>query len=116
MKVVVSAKGMDPDSEMDTHFGRAACFLLFDTDDGSWHAFENVQAQSAAHGAGIQAAESVCRMGAGVVISGQVGPKASSVLAAGGVRIYRGSPGTAREAVAEFRRGVWPEFGPASGQ
>jgi predicted Fe-Mo cluster-binding NifX family protein len=105
MKIVVSAKGGTADSEVDPRFGRAASFLVYDTDERSWQPVDNVQALSAAHGAGIQSAETVCRLGASAVISGHVGPKAFAVLAAGGVKAYHTDPRTARAAVEAFLRG-----------
>lgn len=110
MKIVVSAKGQDPESEVDPRFGRAFCFLVFDTENGVWQTVDNAQALSAAHGAGIQSAETVCRLGANIAISGHVGPKAFTVLAAGGVRAYRGDARSAREAVEAFQRGELAEL------
>jgi predicted Fe-Mo cluster-binding NifX family protein len=115
MKIVVSAKGGAPESEVDPRFGRAACFLVFDTESGVWQAVDNASAMSAAHGAGIQSAETVCRLGANTVISGHVGPKAFTVLVAGGVKVYRGDARTAREAVEAFQRGQLPELKDSNG-
>ena len=115
MKIVVSAKGGTPESEVDPRFGRAACFLVFDTESGVWQTVDNASAISAAHGAGIQSAETVCRLGADVVISEHVGPKAFTVLSAGGVKIYRGDARTALEAVDGFRRGQLPELTDSNG-
>ena len=115
MKIVVGAKGGTPESEVDPRFGRAACFLVFDTESGVWQAVDNVSAISAAHGAGIQSAETVCRLGADTVISGHVGPKAFTVLVAGGVKIYRGDARTAREAVEAFQRGQLAELNDSNG-
>jgi predicted Fe-Mo cluster-binding NifX family protein len=115
MKIVVSAKGQVPDSEVDPRFGRAACFLVFDTGSGAWQAVDNAQALSSAHGAGIQSAETACRLGAEIVISGHVGPKALTVLAAGGVKIYQGDARTAREAVEAFQRGQLAELKDSNG-
>lgn len=110
MKIVVSAKGGTADSEVDPRFGRAACFLVFDTEGGAWQSVDNSQSVSAAHGAGIQAAEIVCKLGASAVISGHVGPKAFAVLAAGGIKAYHADPQTARAAVDAFQRGGLAEL------
>jgi predicted Fe-Mo cluster-binding NifX family protein len=110
MKIVVSAKGQTPDSDLDPRFGRAAHFLLYDSDRSEWRAVSNAQSLSAAQGAGIQAAETVCRLGAGAVISGHVGPKAFAVLAAGRVKAYHADPQTARAAVEAFTRGELREL------
>jgi predicted Fe-Mo cluster-binding NifX family protein len=110
MKIVVSAKGATPESDVDPRFGRASCFLVFDTGSGAWQSVDNAPAISAAHGAGIQSAETVCGLGAEIVISGHVGPKAFTVLAAGGVKVYQGDARTARQAVEAFQRGQLPEL------
>jgi len=115
MKIVISAKGKEPESEVDPRFGRASCFLVFDAESGAWQAVDNASAVSAAHGAGIQSAETVCRLGANAVISGHVGPKAFTVLAAGGIKVYRGDARTAREAVEAFQHGQLPELNDSNG-
>jgi predicted Fe-Mo cluster-binding NifX family protein len=115
MKIVVSAKGETPESEVDPRFGRAACFLIFDTESGVWQAIDNAQSLSAAHGAGIQAAETVCRQGAEIVIGGHVGPKAFVVLKEGGVKIYQSAARTARGAVEAFQDGQLPELSESNG-
>jgi predicted Fe-Mo cluster-binding NifX family protein len=74
-----------------------------------WHSDDNASSQSAAHGAGIQAAETVCGLGANIVISGHVGPKAFTVLAAGGVKVYCSIAQNALEAVKAFQRGELAE-------
>lgn len=110
MKIAVSARGTEPDSEVESRFGRAARFLVFDTERGSWQRVDNAASVSAAHGAGIQSAELVCRLGADAVISGHVGPKAFAVLTAGGVRIYQGDARSAREAVDGLQRNQLAEL------
>ena len=57
----------------------------------------------------------MCKLGADIAISGHVGPKAFTVLAAGGVKIYRGDARTALEAVEEFRRGQLAELNDSNG-
>jgi predicted Fe-Mo cluster-binding NifX family protein len=115
MRIVVSAKGRAPESEVDPRFGRASCFLVFDTESGAWQSVDNTQALSAAHGAGIQSAERVCGLGASVVISGHVGPKAFTVLTAGGIKIYAGDARTALEAVTGFQQGQLAELKDSNG-
>jgi len=116
MKIVVSAKGQTPESEVDPRFGRAPYFLAFETDGGTWQAVSNESAISAAHGAGVQSAEAVCRLGARAVISGHVGPKAFAVLAAGGVKVYQGDARPAQVAVDDFQRGRLLEMSNLNGQ
>jgi len=116
MKIVVSAKGATKDSDVDPRFGRAAHFLVYDAGTDGWEAVANTQALSAAHGAGIQAAETVCRQGASILITGHVGPKAFTVLSAGGMRVYRGDGRNAADAVVAFRDGHLPEISGDAGK
>jgi len=105
MKVVVTAQDSTLDSPVDPRFGRARYFLLVDTDTGQFTPHDNVQNLNAAQGAGIQAAQTVVRLGAEAVLTGNVGPKAYATLQAGQVAIYPGAAGTVRQALEELRSG-----------
>ena len=105
MKVLVTATGSDMDAELDPRFGRAKHFILVDAEDGSFSAHDNAQNLNAAQGAGIQAAETVLRLGAEAVITGNAGPKAFRVLSAGGVKVYLCEKTTIAEAVRRFKAG-----------
>ncbi len=105
MKLVITAQGPTLDSPVDPRFGRARYFLLVDSDTGSFTAHDNAQNLNAAQGAGIQAAQTVVELGAGAVLTGNVGPKAFTTLQAGQVAVYPGAAGTVREAVEQWRLG-----------
>jgi predicted Fe-Mo cluster-binding NifX family protein len=61
-------------------------------------------AQQAPGGAGIQAAQWVLDQGAGVVISGNLGPKAFNVLAAGKVAAYKHEGGSVRAVMDAYQQ------------
>lgn len=105
MKVVVTAQGPGLDSPVDPRFGRARQFVLVDSDSGEFTAHDNAQNLNAPQGAGIQAAQTVARLGAEAVLTGHVGPKAFATLRAGRVAVYTGVSGTIREAVERFKAG-----------
>ncbi|NLF72578.1 MAG: dinitrogenase iron-molybdenum cofactor biosynthesis protein [Candidatus Anammoximicrobium sp.] len=105
MKVVVTAQDSSLDSPVDPRFGRARYFLLVDTDTGEFTAHDNMQNLNAAQGAGIQSAQTVVRLGAQALLSGNVGPKAFATLQAGQVAVYPGAAGTVRQALEELRSG-----------
>lgn len=105
MKLIVTSVGKDATDLVDMRFGRAPYFLLVDTETSVTSAHENTQNMNAAQGAGIQAAETVVRLGAEAVISGNVGPKAFRALAAAGVKIYQVSGNTVADAVERFKKG-----------
>ncbi|MCF8094336.1 MAG: NifB/NifX family molybdenum-iron cluster-binding protein [Desulfobacteraceae bacterium] len=112
MKVAVSSNGKTLDSEIDTRFGRAACFLLVDLNSMSCEAVENKQNLKAAQGAGIQAAKTVVDHGAGAVITGNCGPKAYAVLQQAGISVITGASGQAKDALEKYKQG---ELSPAEG-
>ena len=55
MKIALTAHGEDRQDAIDSRFGRADYFVLFDQEEGTWSALSNLQNLEAAHGAGIQA-------------------------------------------------------------
>jgi predicted Fe-Mo cluster-binding NifX family protein len=105
MKVVITAEGERLDSAVDPRFGRAAKFILYDTDSEQFQAVDNAQNLNLSQGAGIQAAETVFRLGAECLITGHCGPKAHRVLQAAGVRIFTGAQGTVAQAIEQFKAG-----------
>jgi len=93
------------ESPVDSRFGRAAFFLVVDTESGSVETHSNDQNVNAAQGAGIQAAEAVARLGADVVITGHCGPKAFRTLQAAGIQVVVGAQGAVQQAVDKFKSG-----------
>jgi len=106
MIIVVSASGKTLDAQVDPRFGRAAFFVAVDSESGAFQAHDNVQNLNAAQGAGIQSAETVSRLGAEVVITGNCGPKAFRTLSAAGIKIVVGAQGTVAEAIEAFKSGA----------
>jgi len=97
MKIAISLeenKGLE--SKASTIFGRCPHFMLIETDSMAFEIKEN-PARQATGGAGIQAAQFILDEGAQAVISGNLGPKAFSVLSAGGIAAYQHNGGSAQE-------------------
>jgi predicted Fe-Mo cluster-binding NifX family protein len=86
-KIAVSSEGPTLDQAVDPRFGRAAGFMIVDPTDMSFDYVDNGGSQTMAQGAGIQAAETVVRSGAKVVLTGYVGPKAFHALQTAGIQI-----------------------------
>jgi len=105
MKIAVTAKGNGLSAEVDERFGRAACFVLYDTETKAASTIDNGQSVNAASGAGIQAAETVARAGIQCLITGHCGPKAFRTLSSAGIRVYNGATGTVADAIAAFEQG-----------
>jgi len=107
MKYAISVREKNPEATVDTRFGRAQMFALYDSETGqyTWHG--NTQNLQAAQGAGIQTAQNVVNLGAEAVIYGHCGPKAYQVLQAAGVQVYTVSGNmTIKEAVAQIESGA----------
>lgn len=105
MKILVTAQEPSETANVDPRFGRARHFMLYDSETGAFSAHDNSQNLNAAQGAGIQAAQNVVNLGAEVVLTGNVGPKAFATLQAGGVKICCGATGAVSEAVEAFKAG-----------
>ena len=105
MNIAVTAKGKTLDSELDPRFGRAAQFIIFDSETGEFAAMDNSQNLNAAQGAGIQAAQNVINTGSEVLLTGHCGPKAFRTLNAGIVEVYTLDQGTVQEAIDKFKAG-----------
>jgi len=105
MKVLVTAQGRELNSPVDPRFGRARFFIVSETETGQFSAVDNAQNLNAPQGAGIQAGKNVIELGAEVVITGHVGPKAFATLQAGGVKVYTGATGTVADAIEQFKAG-----------
>lgn len=104
MKVAVSSSGKDLNAQLDPRFGRCAFFMIVETDDMSFEAFDN-ESMSLGGGAGIQSAQFVASKGAKAVITGNCGPNAVQTLSAAGIELFTGQSGTVKEAVEIYIKG-----------
>ncbi|MBW1708903.1 MAG: NifB/NifX family molybdenum-iron cluster-binding protein [Deltaproteobacteria bacterium] len=105
-KIVVTCQGQSLDDKVDPRFGRAANFLVVDSETLEFQVLDNSATNSMAQGAGIQSAQTVANAGAEAVLTGFVGPKAFQALNAANIKIGQGLEGvTVREAVARFNAG-----------
>lgn len=105
MKIAITSKGTDLDSEVDPRFGRAAYILVVDTFSLGVEVMDNSENVNAFKGAGIQAAAMVGENGAEVLLTGFCGPNAFKTLNAAGVKVANDVTGTVREAVNAFNEG-----------
>ena len=108
MKIAVTSKGIDLDSEVDPRFGRAAYILVVDSETLSLEVLDNKENMNAFKGAGIQAAKMVSETGADVLLTGYCGPNAFKAMKAAKVGVANDATGTVREAVAAYKAGKMP--------
>jgi len=105
MKVVFTTSGDSLDSPLDTRFGRAAKFLVYDLDADTFEVIDNQHQVAMAHGAGVQSAGIVARLAPSAVVTGHCGPKAFRVLTTAGIKIYTSDAATVAEALEQYRSG-----------
>jgi predicted Fe-Mo cluster-binding NifX family protein len=124
MKIAVSATGKDLNCQIDPRFGRCQYFIFVDPETMEFEASEN-EGLTASGGAGVQAAQLIVQKGASALITGNLGPNATSALSASGIKVHLVSGGTVREVTEAFKEGklnetsgstVPPHFGMGGGR
>jgi predicted Fe-Mo cluster-binding NifX family protein len=105
-KIAISCEEPSLNAQVDPRFGRAAGFLIVDSESMDFEYLDNGASQVMAQGAGIQAAEIVAQSGAFVVLTGFVGPKAFRALSAAGIQVGQNLEGvTVRQAIERYKAG-----------
>lgn len=105
MKIAITSKGADLDSEVDPRFGRAAYILVVDSETLDFEALNNKSNVNALKGAGIQAASMISDKGAEVLLTGFCGPNAFKTLKAANISVANDASGTVRDAVKDYLEG-----------
>lgn len=103
MIIAISATGTDLNSDIDTRFGRARVFVIYDVESGEHTALENTIQMNAVQGAGIQTAQNLANAGVGAVLTRHCGPKAYKTLASAGIDVYVDVTGKVADAVEAFK-------------
>jgi predicted Fe-Mo cluster-binding NifX family protein len=106
MKIAFAASGETLESALDSRFGRAAKFIVYDTDADTFEVVDNVQNLNAAQGAGIQSAQTVSQSGADGLVARHCGPKAFRVLSAANIAVYNSDAPTVAAALEAFKAGT----------
>ena len=102
MKIAITSTGKTLESQVDPRFGRAACFIIIETETMDFSVIENSNV-AAAGGAGISSAKAVIDAGAEALLTGNCGPNAERTLSAGKIKLYTGVSGTVSEAIEFFK-------------
>ncbi|MBW2157243.1 MAG: NifB/NifX family molybdenum-iron cluster-binding protein, partial [Deltaproteobacteria bacterium] len=102
MKIAITSAGPTLDDPVDPRFGRCAYFVIVNTIDMSFEAFDN-ESIALGGGAGIQSAQFVASKEVDAVITGNCGPKALQALSAANIEVFVGQSGTVREVVEKYK-------------
>jgi len=113
MKIAVASQGQNLESMVDPRFGRAQCFIIYDTEADSFEVVDNKQNLQAAQGAGVQAAQKVVEQRPDYAVAGNFGPKAFMVLKGANIKPITWADGTVAEAIKQIKENkLTPVDGP----
>lgn len=104
MKIAITSSGSSLDDQLDSRFGRAVKFIVYDVESGAFDVIDNAQNLNAAQGAGIQSAQHVVNAGVGALLTGHTGPKAFRVLETAKIPVFLAPAGTVRNAIDMWKR------------
>ncbi len=105
MKIAVTSTGDSLISDMDPRFGRAAYFIMVDSETLEYEVVENKQNLNLPQGAGIQAGKTLVNNRADVLLTGSCGPKAFAVLEQAGIEVCVNISGRVIDAVQQYKNG-----------
>ena len=101
MKIVVSSKGRDIESNIDTIFGRALFFLILDIKTNEKKVIEN-KVRDRSTGVGITIGNIVLNEEIDAVITTNIGPHAFETFEQSGIKIYQAG-GKIKDAIRLFK-------------
>jgi len=107
MRIAVSTTSGGLDDKVSEVFGRAVSFTIVDVENGEIKSVEVVRNDFAVRGggAGIAVSQFLADKGVNVVITGNVGPNALSVLSSAGIKVYRAGGLKVSEAIEKLLKG-----------
>jgi predicted Fe-Mo cluster-binding NifX family protein len=105
MKIAITATENNLDANVDPRFGRAAYFLITDTETLDFKAIENPSA-AAGGGAGIKSAQLISDEKVEYLLTGNCGPNAFKVFEAAKINVIVNISGTVRNAIEDFNKGA----------
>ncbi|HHT47306.1 MAG TPA: hypothetical protein GX004_08505 [Firmicutes bacterium] len=104
MKIVISSKGKEINSLLDSRFGRCSFFAIYNDKKSEWEFLPNPGALEGS-GAGIKAAQFLIEQNPDILLTGDLGPKAAQILNASGIKIYSLPEVTLEEALKQYKQG-----------
>ena len=116
MIVAIPTPGKDLSSRVDSRFGRAVGFIIYNTGDASWKHKKNILDDLAHEGAGEQAANNLLKEKVDALVSGHCGPKAFEIFSSSGVKVYSKVSGPISQALERLEAGELEELASADVQ
>ncbi len=107
MKLAITSKGPNLDSEVDPRFGRASYIVIVDPDTLEFEAVDNHENINALKGAGIKAATMISDKKAEYLFTGFCGPNAIKTLNAANIKVVVETSGSVLDAIEVFKSGTF---------
>ncbi len=104
MIIAISANGKGENSSLERRFGRCPFYAFFDTEKETWSFLPNPGSMEGS-GAGVKAAQFLLEQNPDVLLTGDVGPNASSILKSAEMEVYSISEMLLTEALEQYRHG-----------
>lgn len=101
MKIAIPVDGQSLESNASQNFGRAAYFLIYDTETKKANFINNTAAASQG-GAGIKAAQIIIDNKISVLLAPRLGENAAEVFKGANIKLYQTKVGTAQENIDAF--------------
>jgi predicted Fe-Mo cluster-binding NifX family protein len=105
MKIAISASGKENSSLLDPRFGRCAFFAIYNSETKEWNYLPNPGVMEGS-GAGVRAAQFLLEQKADVLLTGNLGPNASSILTSAGLKVFSMPEVTLEEAIKQYEGGL----------
>lgn len=83
MKICLTSTGPSLQDKVDARFGRAAFFVIYDSENNQHEVIENPYLEGG--GAGLKASQLIIDQGVNTVLSGELGPNAKVALDQAGI-------------------------------
>lgn len=111
MVLMISSKGQNVDSPIESRFGRCPWLIKYDTESKQSTAFSNPGGHQSG-GAGVAAAQFVIDQAADAIVSGDFGPNAARAFQASDIKMYlfNGEVINVQDVVDNFLEGKLTEF------
>lgn len=104
MKVLIAVKeNAGLDSGLDSRFGRAAYFLVYDTNGEKIVSVDENKFKDEDSGVGVKTGGLVIEKGCGAVIGPQTGPKLADILRQAGIKMIADTEGTVRDVLQRYK-------------
>jgi predicted Fe-Mo cluster-binding NifX family protein len=103
MKILITASNNDINGMVEERFGRAPWFIIYDSENNTFTPHDNSENSDRSHAAGVGSSGRAADLGAKVVLTGNIGPKAAEGLNVAGIEAYSASGLSIKDAIEKYK-------------